>query len=369
MTAQASDTTRAPQLGALTGIRGTPAWYVVLFHTRAALYGTLPDWAMRIAHKGYLAVDLFFILSGFVLWHTYGAKLRGTGWGGAARFWWRRVARIWPLHMVILGVFVMLAALLSVTGRDTSMYPWRELPLHILLVQNWGLTPALSWNDPAWSISSEMGAYVAFPLVVALAPWSRMRTATLVALGIALLGAVWLYFAVQGVGVLGYEVTRLGLVRCLLEFWLGNVLCLLWQRWRSIPHMATAGWAALVVLLEGGVVLGLPETSYIPASFAALIFALAVDEGRPARLLGSRLLVWLGEISYSTYLVHFLLFVLFKLAFVRGAPHIGYAQLAAYGALVLLASVVLYYGVEKPAQRWLNGLLSKPSALRPAVAD
>jgi peptidoglycan/LPS O-acetylase OafA/YrhL len=63
----------------------------------------------------------------------------------------------------------------------------------------------------------------------------------------------------------------------------------------------------------------------------------------------------MGEISYSTYLVHYLLFVLFKLAFV-GVPQIGWGQLAAYLLLVLAASVVMYHGVEKPAQRWLNGL-------------
>ena len=350
-------------------MRGIAAWYVVMFHTRTALHATLPPWAMMIANKGYLAVDLFFILSGFVLWHTYGERLRGTGLAGAGRFWRRRVARIWPLHMAVLGVFVMLAAVLAITGRDTSMYPWRELPLHILLVQNWGLTPALSWNDPAWSISSEMGAYIAFPLVVALAPWSRMRTGTLVAIGSLLLGAVWLYFAVQGVGKLGYEVARLGLARCLLEFWLGNVLRLLWQRWRHIPDIATAGWAAMVVLIEGGVILHLPETSYIPAGFAALIFALALETGGLARMLGSRVLTYLGEISYSTYLVHFLLFVLFKLVFVKGSPQIGYGQLAAYLALVLLASAVLYHLVEKPAQRWLNGLVSKAPDLKPAAAQ
>lgn len=348
----------APQLAALTGIRGIAAWYVVIFHTRAALGGTLPAWLMDVADKGYLAVDLFFILSGFVLWHTYGEKLRGTGLAGAARFWWRRIARIWPLHAAILMVFVALATLLQATGRDTAMYPWAELPLHLLLVQNWGFATVLSWNDPAWSISCEMGAYIAFPLIVALAPWSRLSTTALLVLAACLLGAIWFYFAVQGTGRLGYDVPKLGLARCLLEFWLGNVLRLLWGRWRHVPNAAAGAWVAMVALLEGGIALALPETSFIPGCFAALILALALDGGWPARLLGSRVLHYLGEISYSTYLVHFLLFVVFKLAFVSasvsGTPQIGLAQLAAYLALVLAASVTLYHGLEKPAQRWLN---------------
>jgi peptidoglycan/LPS O-acetylase OafA/YrhL len=368
----------ALQWGALTGIRGIAAWYVVLFHTRAALHGTLPDWMLLIANKGYLAVDLFFILSGFVLWHTYGEKLRGTGLAGAARFWWRRIARIWPLHIAILAVFIALAALLQATGRDTSMYPWAELPLHILLVQNWGFTSHLAWNDPAWSISCEMAAYVAFPLIVAIAPWSRMRTGTLVAVAGLLLAAICFYFAVQGGGTLGADVANAGLMRCLLEFWVGNVLRLLWERWRHVPNAAIGAWAAMITLLEGGVVLGLPETAYIPACFVALILALALDDGIPARLptrlLGSRPLAYLGEISYSTYLVHFLLFVLFKLAFVHssalGRPQIGRVQLAAYLGIVLVASIVLYHGLEKPAQRWMNGFIARDRrALQAAVAE
>jgi len=352
----------APQLAALTGIRGIAAWYVVIFHTRAALGGTLPEWMIAIANKGYLAVDLFFILSGFVLWHTYGEKLRGTGWAGAARFWWRRIARIWPLHAVILLVFIALAALLQITGRDTTMYPWVELPLHLLLVQNWGFATVLSWNDPAWSISCELGAYVAFPLIVALAPWSRFSTATLLGIMALLLGAIWFYFAIQGTGLLGYDVPKVGLARCLLEFWLGNVLRLLWGRWRQVPNVAAGAWVAMVALLEGGILLGLPETSFIPGCFAALILALALDANWPARVLASPILLYLGEISYSTYLVHFLLFVLFKLAFVAGTPHISLTQLAAYLAIVLAASVVLYHGLEKPAQRWMNALAPRKSA-------
>ncbi len=348
-----------PQLAALTGMRGLAAWFVVLFHTRITLVGTLPDWLLRLAEKGYLAVDLFFILSGFVLWHTYGDRLHGTGLAGAWRFWGRRIARIWPLHAVVLTVFVALALVLAITGRDTGMYPWAELPFHYLLVQNWGFTPVLSWNDPAWSISCEMGAYVLFPAVAAVAPWSQMRTGVLVVVGALLLGAVWFYFAVQGSRTLGFEIPRLGLARCLLEFWLGNVLRLLWGRWRHIPNVATGAWAAMICLLEGGVVLHLPETSFIPGCFAALIFALSLDTGKPARVLGGRVLNYLGEISYSTYLVHYLLFVLFKLAFIHGKLALGAGQLAAFTGIVFVASVVLYHGVEKPAQGWLNGLAAR----------
>jgi hypothetical protein len=128
-----------------------------------------------------------------------------------------------------------------------------------------------------------MGAYVVFPLVVALVDWNRLATRRLLLVGVLLLAALWGYFAMQGVGRLGERVSQMGLVRCLLEFWLGNVLRLLWGRWCGVAGAATAAWLAAVAALLGGLALGWHETSFIPACFAALILALALDKGLPAR--------------------------------------------------------------------------------------
>ena len=81
---------------------------------------------------------------------------------------------------------------------------------------------------------------------------------------------------------------------------------------------------------------------------------LALAESFLARVLGGRMLTYLGEISYSTYLGHFFLFILFKLAFVDDDLQLGGGQLAGFVALVAAVSVALYHGVEKPAQKWLN---------------
>jgi len=357
-----------PQLDALTGLRGLAAWLVVVFHTRVALLHALPPWLYRLLDKGYLAVDLFFILSGFVLWHAYGERLAGQGLPGALRFWWRRLARIWPLHAVVLGACVALALVLAATGRDTSAYPWRELPLHILLIQNWGFTPRLSWNDPAWSISCEMAAYLLFPALVAIAPWPRLRMPALLAVAAGLLGFIALYFGMVGAGSLTWDVPHTGLARCLPEFMLGMVLRLLWAHWHDQPLTAPMAWAACLAALALGTIA--PESTIAPIGFAALILALACGRGWPAYWLASPPLRILGEISYATYLAHYLLFTLFKLAFVHGVVHgavqgvplITIPQLGAYLALVLGASFALYHGVEKPAQRRLNALLSPPYA-------
>jgi len=344
----------APQLEALTGLRGLAAWVVVVYHLRTALSHTLPSWTAPVLAKGYLAVDLFFILSGFVLWHAYGATLAQQGLRGAARFWWRRFARIWPLHAVMLALCVALALLLALTGRPAPNYPWRELPLHILLVQNWGWTAHLSWNDPAWSISCEMAAYLLFPALVRVAPWSRLRSGALLGWAAALLLILALYFNRTS---LTSDVPHTGLARCLFEFTLGTVLRPLWQRWHrtpaAAPLVAAAGLAALVL----GLAFPAPEAIFAPFCLAALILTLALAPSGPARLLALPPLHSLGEISYSTYLAHHVLFALFKLAFLRGTAFITYPQMAAYLALVLAASILLYRTIEKPAQTRLNALL------------
>lgn len=344
----------APQLDALTGIRGLAAWAVVLFHLRVSLVKVLPGWAMGVAAKGYLAVDLFFMLSGFVLWYNYADRLRAGGWPAALQFWWRRVARIWPLHAAILTLFVAYALLAVWRGRDGGHYPFTQLPLHYLLVQNWGFTRELAWNDPAWSISTEMAAYVLFPALVVAARWERLGWPALAGIAALLLWALARLILASGHSSLGAEIPALGLRRCLLEFALGNVVCIVWQRWRH--HPATAPLAALAALaaLTAGLATGAAEAAFVPALFAAALLALAADRGPVARLLSTPRLVYLGEISYSTYLAHYLLFTAVKLVFAGPDLQIGAGAVALYAGVVLAASVVLYHGLEKPAQRWLN---------------
>jgi peptidoglycan/LPS O-acetylase OafA/YrhL len=341
-------------LNALTGIRGIAAWLVVLYHIRLSLADILPAPVIAAFAKGYLAVDLFFILSGFVLWYNYADRLRAGGPGEAGAFLWRRIARIWPLHAFILALFVAFSLVLVTTGRDSSAYPFAELPLHLLLVQNWGFTSELRWNDPAWSISTELAAYLVFPLVVLAARWERLPTPALLAVGAALLGAIPLLFWAHGETVLGARIPQLGLPRCLLEFALGNLLCLFWLRSRGHRHAGRIALAACAAILLAALGLGWAETVFLPAAFLAGLLALALGRGVLARTLGGAIPRYLGEISYSTYLAHTFLFLVFKLAFVDASLQLDWPRFLGFLLVVLGASVALYHGVEKPAQRWLG---------------
>jgi len=342
------------ELRALTSARGIAAWMVVLYHIRLSVAG-LPDAWVRIFAKGYLAVDFFFLLSGFVIWLSWGPRLRDEGWRAVPAFLQKRVARIWPLHLLVLGGAVALALALAAAGRhDPVEYPFGELPLHVFLLQNWGFVAKLAWNDPAWSISCELAAYLAFPLFVRTVDWRTLPSWLVAVAAVALL--LMLAAAMAGQPNLGHDIPRFGLVRCLTEFAAGSALCSLWMRWKASPERPAAWAFGLSGLALTGWAIGLPETLAIPFAFATLLLGLALISGKRGNPLDWGPLHYLGEISYATYLSHFMLFVVFKLAFVDDAHAVPPVLIGLYLAMVLGVSVALYHLVERPAQKWVNAL-------------
>ncbi len=343
-----------PELRALTSVRGIAAWMVVLYHIRLTIDGLPQSW-VHVFAKGYLAVDFFFLLSGFVIWLSWGDRLRAEGWRGVPAFLHKRVARIWPLHLVVLGGAVLLALALTVTGRhDPAEFPFRELPLHIFLLQNWGFTDKLTWNDPAWSISCELAAYLAFPLLVRAVDWRTLPSWLVVLAAAAFL--LILATAMAGVPTLGHDIAKYGVIRCLTEFAAGSALCALWLRWKARPALPAILAFALAGGMAAGWFAGLPEQLAIPFAFAGLLLGLALTSGLRGNPFDWAPLHYLGEISYATYLSHFMLFVVFKLAFVSDAHAVHPLLIALYLAMVLASSVALYHLVERPAQKWVNGL-------------
>lgn len=344
------------ELRALTSVRGIAAWLVVLYHIRGSIAG-LPAGVEAVLAKGYLAVDFFFLLSGFVIWLTWHDRLRAPG--ATLRFLQKRVARIWPLHAVMLAFAVALALLLEATGRHDPAFPFAELPLHVLLAQNWGFTDALRWNDPAWSISCELAAYLLFPLLVIAVDWRKLPVWVLI--GIASGALTALHCAMNGAATLGENIPRYGLTRCLCEFAIGTILAALFLRTHAVGTTATkkARWtlpiaALLAVAAAIAWTTGAPETIAAPATLAGLLLTLALTAGQRGHPLEGDTIHYLGEISYATYLSHFLLWKAFKLPL--AGTMLSPLAIACYLALVLVASIALYHGVERPAQRRINAL-------------
>jgi peptidoglycan/LPS O-acetylase OafA/YrhL len=176
------------QIGPLTGVRGLAALWVAGCHL-VAEPGLVSGLAARILARGYLAVDLFFILSGFVMALNYGHLFkRRIRVAVFSRFLLLRLARLYPLYGSILLVRFGYTALRY--GSFDLPRPWIaaplpypaiDLPANLLLVQSWGI--AKSSIGPAWSVSTEWGAYMVFPVLAMLGLWRGHGTATGAAAG------------------------------------------------------------------------------------------------------------------------------------------------------------------------------------------
>ena len=158
-----------PHIVSHTALRGIAALIVVGYHLRFGADDLLAaEEATRLFERGYLWVDLFFILSGFVLCYVYEPKGLPTI-SHVSRFYRARLARVWPLHALTLAVLVTFSLATIYYARMTaspgSAYEsdWSALLGNILLVHAWGIFSQSSWNIPAWSISAEVFAYLWFP--------------------------------------------------------------------------------------------------------------------------------------------------------------------------------------------------------------
>jgi peptidoglycan/LPS O-acetylase OafA/YrhL len=346
----------------LTAIRGIAAWWVVLFHLRFLLAPWLPAGAIAVLAKGNLAVDLFFVLSGFVIYLTYGERVT-LGRASIGDFLFRRFARVYPLHfLVLLGFLFYAAAAVAFGSATVEAQDPGYFVASLFLVQNWGFHEATRWNVPAWSISAEFFAYLLFPILLAvLAP--KRRPAWLLVAGIAVLAlSVHAFFQAFGYPFPN-AVPQTGLYRCVAQFVIGMLVCELYRRWKGDGRLARPLIAASAALAAAYVLGGAPV---VPLAWAALVLGLALATGRG--LLSSPPLVWLGRVSYATYLCHYLLLTVFKLLFVEPGRPVPLPLLALYLAAVLAASALLYHGFERPAQKWLLSWHRRRSAPRAVLA-
>jgi len=287
-----------PDLRALTGLRFLAALWVVLYTAWPHLD---VSWVPVAVTKGYLGVEVFFVLSGFILSHVYleAAGQRRYSYGG---FLWARIARVYPLHLVTLFGMVALGIAGTAAGLsiDGSLTDWRALPAHLTMTHAWGLAPTSAFNHPSWSISAEWFAYLTFP-AYAFVAW-RMRERPVMAVLGAVVLALGIYAAFQPLA--GFSLTeatfRWGALRIVPCFALGCALYLVHRR-APIPY---AGPVALIsgVAMLASASLGLwdPVTVLLAGS---LILGLGSLGNARAGLLGSKAGVYLGEISYSIYMV------------------------------------------------------------------
>lgn len=359
--ATAPDDTR---LNSLTGMRIFAAVWVMLLHFRQVSEDRTWEIPLidRFVLSGQYAVDLFFVLSGFILSHVYFTQFAS----GLTRPTFRsfisyRFARLYPVHIVTFAIMVVLFFGQSIltgtsTAQDSGRYSVGVFFSTLTMTHAWwGSGTTQTPNVPAWSISAEWFAYLLFPLLCLAIV--RLR------------GFAPLVFTLAGVGLalLWHATDDNALVRVMAGFLVGMAT---YRFARHAERLATLPWLGTVVLalvvvwatvggarLEIGILL-----------FAALILVLSSERDWLCRIFALRWMVYLGEVSYAVYMVHWVVRVIVRAAAEKAgvldtAP--GGLIVGTYIVVTFGAAILLYHFVERPWRRRLRRLL----APRPKVAE
>jgi peptidoglycan/LPS O-acetylase OafA/YrhL len=315
----------------------------------AAWSGTLPESLQSLLHGGYLAVQTFFLLSGFVLARSYAS----TRWNreSLTRFAVARFARVYPVYLLSLALVSWFAAQFLFKPGRTPMQKAGVLGDYLFILQGWTGSLGVGWNTPAWSLSCEFFFYLCFPLLFL---W--LRRGGLVRISVALgvsfvvpmllartaMPSYWkpihhLSDFVAGIAAAGLYSAIVGK---------GSV-----KRWGAGLYLpALAAGAAFIVNPQ--VLNGTPmnlNTVLRPLNVAILV-GLALGGGSLARVLSSDIAGYLGKVSYSMYILHIPLLWWYSgltFHFFGAVPPAWTGFL--YVALVMAVSVAAFEFVEDPA--------------------
>lgn len=367
-------------------LRGLAAFSVVLFHWKhfmfapgaesasAAMLQSQPfyDTLRVIYEQGFRAVDLFFCLSGFIFYRLY-AQTIANGPMDAKRFFVLRFSRLYPLHFATLCLVVLLQGLYVAQTGLMFVYQHNDLGhfvMQLLFMQNWGLESGDSFNGPSWSVSVEVLVYLVFFVLCqrGLAGW---RTAA----GMVVLGLLFYKFNPM-------------VARGLMGFFMGGIVALLYaaaQQASQQTRRRLLGLSLLVVLPGYAMVFASPD-AWLTQAIVDPIASAAGGKGRfllssltvlvlfPLTVLALALLepiygrdfaslAWFGNITYSSYLLHFPL----QLAIVLIAGAAGWHfdatsawALAGYCVVLTVLSLWVYARFELPMQKELRENLFAP---------
>jgi len=355
---------------ALDGYRFVAALCVVIFHYNIDFHLQLEHVFPAIEGFGVM-VDMFFLLSGFVIAKAYLRRMGGLA--DYRRFLHARLARIYPLHLLsLLASLCLLAVILAahVPVNHMEMYALSALPANLLLLHAWGFTDHLSFNAASWSISAEWFVYLLTPLFFALARRFDFRTNLLVAAGSLAAIEALRHFA--GLGPIWGANCDYGMLRAVPTFFLGVSLSV---KIEQLPKRIAPPWWSvhgLFALAIAGLWLGVPYEAVI-VIFALLIAGAAMAERRgDATFMSGRVMARLGDASYSLYMLHGLvaapvLFVARRFGVTEG-PLSYVAAIFAIAAVVGI-SVAVYSAVELPLRRHFGPRpATKGSADQPGLA-
>lgn len=373
---------RSAEIKALTGLRIVAAVWVVLFHYRPLLRLGSPEVSETLApvlDRGAQGVDLFFILSGFVLTWNYlermgeSFQLRAT-----VHFLWLRLARVWPIYLVTLHLALLWVIFTLHVGHvpteDLSRLTAISYVRQVLLVQLWfePFFDGSSWDGPAWSISAEWLAYLLFGLLILviyrMMSVTSARALTLLAV-VASLPPLLLLLATGQ-----FYTPWSWLPRIVMQFTAGALACAAVRKLapsRRARSAAGIGSTLLVIAsvwivyyLDAHPISGLYDTGgLVDVLFVPLVMTLAIGSGSLPALLSTRVMVYGGQISFCLYMVHELVHtawnwaaIQFEIVLDDGATAAKWMVCAVLAVSTGL-SILLFHTVEEPGRHWMRKMI------------
>jgi peptidoglycan/LPS O-acetylase OafA/YrhL len=366
----------------LTPLRGIAAIWVVVFHFSEIVVKFVPLDRSLVLTKGYLMVDLFFIMSGFIMCHVYQQSFQtGVNTQNFRKFFMARFARIYPLHFFTLLMVIIICFIVNGWG---PVWDPKAIPTHLLLLQSFGIHKIFTWNVPSWSLSAEWWAYMIFPFLVVFL-YRKKGLATGLLMLFVVLAYLGIMFWIPRVNFFepnlphrqNLDVTYdFGYLRGLAGFISGMLLykCYETGLFRKIFQKDITGIAIIFCTIlsmhrawNDGLTIIL---------FAAIVFAFSLNNGIIHVICKNSILQYLGKISYSIYLMQMFInipiFIGLKLPglvymkdTVSTTFWIGTAWCLVNVLIVIGVSSITYYTIENPCRKWINAKWGKQ--LKPAI--
>lgn len=358
----------------LTPLRGFAALFVAIFHFDAVIANFVNQQQTMLLGKCYLMVDLFFIMSGFIMLHVYGPTFTASiPKRDFLKFIGARFARIYPLHFFTLLLSVVMFYALQEPASPVND-PF-AIPTHLLLLHSFGIHKIFTWNVPSWSISAEWWAYMIFPLLVLfLGTYKKIGVALLSILSITLYFSILYILPRVNPFVPGLPVPHdlnvtydYGYIRGIAGFIAGMITYLGFTQQEIVKYFNT-DFASILSILTTTLLFHFGANDLvIVISFILLVLTIASNQKGIYQLFQFRPLQYLGDISYSIYLTHGIAMFLIATPIITNLGYIykgpGSLQIPFFTGLwvcalyllgIVLISSVSYRFIERPCRRWLN---------------
>ncbi len=355
----------------LTPLRGIAAALVAVFHFQVYFIRFVQQDESMFIDKGYLMVDLFFLMSGFLIMHVYSASFSNSVTIPSLRkFIVARFARIYPLHIITLALMVAVFYVKKLPA--IGFYDPGAIISHVFLLHSFPLNKEVTWNIPSWSISAEWWSYMLFPFLCLLLFKKRKMTISLVALLVIAIYIAVVFFLPrhdlydQAADLKNdLDVTSdYGFLRSVAGFMSGMLLYLLYGR-EAVKKIFSPGYVTLIVsiLIIFSMHKDVQDLVFVPL-FGMLILGTTCNTGKLSALLNNKPLTYLGDISYSVYMLHFLLIQAIMMVMYHFGYHAhkkmelsfvkGLGACAGYFAILLLLSAISYRFIEKPCRKFIT---------------